>query len=221
MSGDGRRAVLFLNGDYEEDAFYQLLFATADLTVAADGGAAFLQRHRLVPDVLVGDFDSLAPAQVEELEVAGACVVRHPVRKDFTDAEAAVDEALQRGAHTVVLAGALGGGLDHLLGNLAVLRGAARRGCAARLAAPRLSLAVLAQASELVVPAAAGTRVSLLALSDAAVVTLRGFDYSLERGTIVAAGCLGIGNAVLASPATIVLHAGELAVIVMADLGWW
>jgi thiamine pyrophosphokinase len=143
------------------------------------------------------------------------------VRKDFTDAEAAVDEALRRNARTIVLAGALGGGLDHLFGNLAVLRGAARRGCAARLAAPHLSLAVLAQAGELVVPAAAGTRVSLLALSDAAVVSLRGFDYSLEHGTIVAAGCLGIGNAVLVSPAMVVLHAGELAVIVMSDLGWW
>ena len=216
-----RRAVVFVNGEYEDEEFYRRLFAAGDLTVAADGGAGFLLRNGLVPDVLVGDFDSLAAAQVEELAVAGARVVRHLERKDFTDGEAAVDEALTWGAQTVVLAGALSRSLDHVLGNLAVLRRVARRGCSARLAAPGLSLAVLARAGELAVPAEAGTRVSLLALSDEAVVSLRGFDYPLDHGTIAAAGCLGIGNAVAASPAAVTLHAGELAVIAFAELGWW
>jgi len=218
---EARRAVVFVNGEYEDEEFYRRLFAAADLTVAADGGAGFLLRNGLVPDVLAGDFDSLADAHVEELATAGARVVRHPARKDFTDCEAAVDEALAWGAQTVVLAGALGKGLDHVLGNLAALRLVARRGLAARLAAPDLSLAVLAHAGELAVPAPAGTRVSLLALSNAASVSLRGFDYLLDRGMITAAGCLGIGNAVAVSPATVTLHAGELAVIVFAELGWW
>ena len=221
LRAGARRAAVFVNGEYEDEEFYRCLFAAADLTVAADGGAGFLLRNGLVPDVLVGDFDSLAAVQVEELAAAGARVVRHPARKDFTDGEAAIDEALVWGAQTVVLAGALSKGLDHVLGNLAVLRRVARRGCLARLAAPGLSLAVLARDGELAVPAPAGTRVSLLALSDEASVSLRGFDYPLDHGTIAAAGCLGIGNAVAVSPAMVTLHAGELAVIVFAELEWW
>ena len=217
----GACAVVFVNGEYEDEDFYRRLFAAADLVVAADGGAGFLLRNGLVPDVLVGDFDSLAAEQVEKLAAAGARVVRHLERKDFTDGEAAMDEALTWGAQTIILAGALSRSLDHVLGNLAVLRRVARSGCSARLAAPGLSLAVLAHTGELAVTAPAGTRVSLLALSDEAVVSLRGFDYPLDHGTIAAAGCLGIGNAVAVSPATVTLHAGELAVIVFAELGWW
>ena len=58
---------------------------------------------------------------------AGVELIRHPVRKDRTDGELAVDEALRRGAGELVLAGALGA-LDHTLGHLAILRRVAARG---------------------------------------------------------------------------------------------
>lgn len=215
--GGGGRAVIFVNGEYEDDGFYRRLFGTADLTIAADGGARFLLRAGLVPDLLVGDFDSLGEEEVVALGAAGARVVRHAVRKDFTDTEAAIAESLTHGAGEVVLAGALGGGLDHLLGNLAALRGAARRGSAARLAAPGLSLAVLSAPAALSLDAPAGARFSVIALSDEAVVTLSGCDYPLARGVVSAAGCLGLGNAVARPPAGVELHAGEVAVLTFAD----
>jgi hypothetical protein len=75
----GGRAVVFVNGEYEDDGFYRRRFAGADLTIAADGGARFLLRAGLLPDVLVGDFDSLDESQVEALAAAGVRVVRHAV----------------------------------------------------------------------------------------------------------------------------------------------
>ena len=69
------------------------------------------------------------------------------MRKDVTDGELAVDEALRRGAGELVLAGALGA-LDHTLGHLAILRRLAARGVAARLAAPHLAVRVLAAPAE-------------------------------------------------------------------------
>ena len=112
---------MFLNGVYEETAYYVGWAAAADLVVGADGGARFLLAAGVSPDLVVGDFDSLAAARVAELEAAGVELVRHPVRKDQTDGELAVDEARRRGAGELVLAGALGA-LDHTLGHLAVLR---------------------------------------------------------------------------------------------------
>jgi thiamine pyrophosphokinase len=213
----GGRAVVFVNGEYEDDGFYRRLFAGADLTIAADGGARFLLRAGLLPDVLVGDFDSLDEPQVETLAAAGVRVVRHAVRKDFTDTEAALVEAAAWGAGEVVLAGALGGGLDHLLGNVAALRGAARRGCAARIAAPHLTLDVLTAPASMALTAPVGARFSVIALSDEAVVSLAGGDYPLERGVVSAAGCLGIGNVVARRPASVELHAGEIAVLVFGE----
>jgi thiamine pyrophosphokinase len=215
-SGSGpdraRLAVVFLNGEYEEPAFYRGWAQAADLIVAADGGAGFLLEHGILPDVVVGDFDSLSAAAVERLEAAGVELVRHPVRKDRTDGEMAAEEALRRGAVELVLAGALGA-LDHTLGHLAILRHLAARGVAARLAAPRLTARVFAAPAEARLDAPSGTRVSIVPLQGDAIVTLEGFDYPLSRGVLPRDACLGLGNAVEAA-ARILVHEGVVAALV-------
>ena len=98
-------AVVFLDGDYGDPGWYRALVSRAGLVLAADGGARFLAGLGVTPDAVVGDFDSLDEAVVRRLEDDGVELVRHPVRKDVTDGELAVDEALRRGADEVVLAG--------------------------------------------------------------------------------------------------------------------
>ena len=207
-------AVVFLDGVYEDAAYYRAWAEAAALVVAADGGARFLIAAGVRPDVVVGDFDSLPSAAAARLADDGVELVRHPVRKDVTDGELAVEEALRRGAGELVLAGALGA-LDHTFGHLAILRRLAARGVAARLAAPHLTVRVLVAPAETALDAAAGTRVSVAPLGDDAVLTLRGFDYPLTRGVLPGDACLGLGNSVDAGGAAgIVVHEGVVAVLV-------
>ena len=153
-------AVVFLDGDYGDPSWYRVLAARADILLAADGGAAFLAAEDITPQAVVGDFDSLDEAVAGILEDQGVELVRHPVRKDVTDGELAVEEALRRGAGEVVLAGATGA-LDHTLGHLAILRRLAASGIAARLVAPDLAVTVLVAPAEVVLAAPAGVRVSV------------------------------------------------------------
>ena len=210
--GGPRLAAVFLDGDYDDPAYFRGLAEAADVVVAADGGARFLLEHGIRPDVVVGDFDSLPAADVERLEQAGVELVRHPARKDRTDGEMAADEALRRGAGELVLAGALGA-LDHTLGHLAILRRLAASGVPARLVAPQLTVCVLAAPAEARLDAPAGTRVSIVPQYGDALVTLAGFDYPLSRGVLPIDACLGLGNAVLAAP-RILVHEGVVAVLV-------
>ena len=205
-------AAVFLNGDYDDPAYFRDWANAADVVVAADGGARFLLEHGIRPDVVVGDFDSLPPAAVERLEAAGVELIRHSVRKDRTDGEMAADEALRRGAGELVLAGALGA-LDHTLGHLAILRRLAACRVAARLAAPRLTVRVLVAPAEARLDAPAGTRVSIVPQHGDSLVTLDGFDYALDRGVLPQDTCLGLGNAVVAA-ARILVHEGVVAVLV-------
>jgi thiamine pyrophosphokinase len=207
-------AVVFLDGVYEDAAYYRAWAAAAALVVAADGGARFLLAAGVRPDVVVGDFDSLPPAAAAHLAADGVELMRHPARKDVTDGELAVEEALRRGAGELVLAGALGA-LDHTLGHLAILRRLAARGVAARLVAPHLTVRVLVAPAEAALDAVAGTRVSVASLRDDAVLTLLGFEYPLARGVLPADVCLGLGNAVAdGGAARIVVHEGVVAVLV-------
>jgi len=206
-------AVVFLDGAYEDASYYRAWAESAGLLVAADGGARFLLAAGVVPDLVVGDFDSLSAADAERLAGLGAGALRHPTRKDETDGELAVAEALRRGAGELVLAGALGA-LDHTLGHLAILRRLAARGVPARLAAPRLSVRALVAPVEVFLDAVPGTRVSVVPLGADAVVTLSGFDYPLARGVLPAAACLGLGNFVTVKGARIAAHEGAVVVLV-------
>jgi thiamine pyrophosphokinase len=220
MSGRGAEdrgrplAVVFLDGEYGDPAWYRVLAARADILLAADGGAAFLAREGLVPQAVVGDFDSLDEGVAGALAELGVEFVRHPVRKDVTDGELAVDEAVRRGAGGVLLAGATGA-LDHTLGHLAILRRLAARGIAARIVAPDLSVTVLVAPAEVVLAAPTGVRVSLVASGLSATVTLEGLDYPLDRGTLPNDTCLGLGNRVKAGgEARIVVHEGAVVALV-------
>ena len=208
------RAVLFLDGSYEEAAFYRTLGEAAGLLVAADGGARRVLELGLTPDLVVGDFDSLDAGSLGILAAADVELVRHPRRKDQTDGELAVDEALRRGATELVLVGALGA-LDHTLGHLAILRRLAARGVAAHLASPGLAVRALAAPGEARLAARPGTRVSVVPLDGEAVVTLEGLDYLLDHGVLSSHACLGLGNAVAAGAlARVQVHEGSVVVLV-------
>jgi thiamine pyrophosphokinase len=209
---------VFLNGEYAADrAFYERLARSADLVVAADGGAERLADFGLRPDVAVGDFDSLSEDRLAQITAAGVHVRRHPVRKDQTDAELAVAEALRAGATVVDIAGALGGGFDHSLGSLALLRRLAGLNVAARLAEPGLSVTVAAAPRRVVLASQPNVRFSCLPLTARAVVSLAGFDWELDRVALRADRCRGVGNRVARAGAVVEVHAGAVVLAVEAS----
>ena len=207
-------AVVFLDGEYSDLGWHRALAGRADILLAADGGARFLAGLGVTPAAVVGDFDSLDEETAARLKDEGVEFLRHPVRKDVTDGELAVAEAVRRGAGEVLLVGATGA-LDHTLGHLAILRRLGARGIAARLVAPDLSVTVLVAPAIAALAAPGGARVSIAPIGEAAVVTLTGLDYPLERGLLPADSCLGIGNHVTAGgDARIELHDGCVVVLV-------
>ncbi len=209
----GARAVVFLNGEYEDAAYYCARAATADLVIAADGAAEFLSAQGIRPDLVIGDLDSLTTGVLRDMTARGVEVERLPVHKDATDGELAVAEALRRGACEVLLAGALGA-LDHTLGHLAILRSLAARGIDARLVSPDLTVRVFVGPSRSTLDSPPPTKVSLVALGGDALVTLEGLEYPLVRETLPGDTCLGLGNSVASEPPTVLVHEGAVAVLV-------
>jgi thiamine pyrophosphokinase len=209
---------IFANGDYEDDAYYLERFARARRVIAADGGYAFLHRHGLAPEALVGDFDSLPEDLVAAADAAGVTIVQRPTRKDQTDTELAVAEALERGTRAIELLGALGGRPDHLLGHVAVLRGLEQRGVPAWIASPGLVLRVFWAPASVTLDSPPGTIVSFQSLAPTSVLTLRGFEYVATNAPLNAESCLGVSNVVADGPGPprFVLKAGVVVATVSA-----
>ena len=205
---------IFLNGEYEDESFYLGQFAAAQVVVAADGGHAFLRRHGLWPRLLIGDFDSLDADLVTEARAAGVEVAEHPTHKDETDAELAVAQATARYSGEIVLLGALGGALDHVLGHVCILRSLAAQGRVGSIAAPGLAATVLQAPRVLRFGAAVGARVSLVALTSDVVLTLRGLEYELTDEPLPASVCRGLRNRVAAPAACLEPSRGLVLVMV-------
>ena len=94
-----------------------------DYLIACDSGLRWCQREGIVPDLLLGDFDSYAGELPD-----GVPVLRFPVRKDDTDTMLAVRWAAENGFEEILLLCAFGGSLDHLLANLQTLHFACKAG---------------------------------------------------------------------------------------------
>ena len=87
-----------------------------DYVIAADGGYTACRRAGVEPQLLLGDFDSLAEVP------ALPHVERVPVEKDDTDMMLAIKRGLERGETLFHLYGGMGGQrTDHTVANLQAL----------------------------------------------------------------------------------------------------
>ena len=97
-----------------------------DYYIFCDSGLKHLEPLGVLPDLIVGDFDS---HPVPHLPVE---TIRLPREKDDTDTMFAAREAQRRGFSEVLLLGAIGRRLDHSLGNVAILYWLAAQGMVAQ-----------------------------------------------------------------------------------------
>jgi thiamine pyrophosphokinase len=209
-------ALIVADGDVPSRADVdRLMGGTPQLVIAADGGALKAQAIGYPASVVVGDADSLAPAQLVHLRATGVEVVVHPAAKDESDTELALNEALNRGATRVVIVGAFGGErLEHTLANILLLASERLKGRDICLADGASTLRVMHDDARLSIAGASGDFVSLLPLTAQVFgVTTNGLRYALSSETLDQGPPRGLSNELTAPNATIQIGNGRLAVI--------
>ena len=135
--GGTMKKVVFIisGGELLDPAFLreQAMAVSPAAIICADGGARHVDAARMLPDLIVGDMDSLDPKRQADYEAKGCRVVRHPRQKDETDTELALHEAFRAGATEIWIWGALGFRIDHALANIALLFQGKRKGVDVKL----------------------------------------------------------------------------------------
>ena len=177
-----------------------------DFVIAADGGLLHTRKLGVVPNEILGDFDSLGFAP------EGANVF--PVEKDDTDAMLAVRRGLSLGHRNFVLYGSLDGPrLDHTIANFQTLQFLADHGAVGYLVGCR-DLVTVVRDGSISFPTDAEGIVSVFCLGkDARGVTLEGLYYPLENGCLTAGFPLGVSNHFIGKPAKISVRDGSLLVL--------
>jgi len=211
---DAHRALVFAGGD-PPGADDVSASPPADLVIAADSGLEHACALGVPVDLVVGDLDSVAPAVLDAAVADGVAVERHPVAKDATDLELALDAAVDRGVTEVLVLGVGGGRLDHFLGNVLLL--ASPRYAHVRVDA-RVGDAYVTVVHERVeLVGTPGGLCSLLPLGGPAVGVLTdGLRFPLHHETLPPGTTRGVSNEFVGTSATVSLDDGVLLAVVPA-----
>jgi thiamine pyrophosphokinase len=167
---------------------------------------------RWQPDLVVGDMDSIEQTVAKAFRDQGVPFEPHPREKDQTDLELAIGHALDRDAHEIIIAGALGARIDHTLGNLALLALPA-------LAAVRASLVDDSQTIWLVrdhlqIEGKPGDLLSLIPFGgNAHGVCVRGVHWTLDQAELPLGPSLGISNRLTDRRAEVRISTGMVLVV--------
>lgn len=204
-----KRAVLFVNGELSHPAALQRMMRPDDFLVAADGGLRHLQTLGLTPHLLIGDLDSVSLEDVAAMTARKVQIQRFPPQKDDTDLELALQAVRHAGYRQIVLVAALGGRLDHTLGNLYLLTNPAFHDFQVCLEDGQTEVFVIRQTGT--VRGSAGDVVSLLPVeAEASGVTTEGLAYPLRQETLWRHQGRGISNVMLGETAKITVEDGAL-----------
>jgi thiamine pyrophosphokinase len=215
------RAVIVAHGDLDGATLDRALAGPpcdGSVVIAADAGARRAEALGVLPDLVVGDADSLTEGEVARLGGMGVPVERASVDKDESDTELAILAALERGASEIRLVGALGGSrVEHTVANLLLLAHPALDGTdMAILAGPsdlrRMGTQTGPGAIEVV--GSPGDFVSLLPL-DTVVEEVRtqGLRYPLHGESLHPGPARGLSNELLGTSARVTTGRGRLLVI--------
>ena len=179
--------------------------ADNDFVIAADGGLRYLEEAGIVPDLLLGDFDSLG------YYPEGA--LTYPKEKDETDTFLALRYAVANGYRRVRVYGGLGGRLDHTLANVQMLVWAARRGLDVCLCGSAVTLRAVTD-GEIGFPAEMRGGISVFCMDEHAEgIDLLGLKYTLENGELTNEFPLGVSNEFVGAPSTVRVRKGTLLIV--------
>lgn len=230
---------------YNPDGIPEMLLREAEhaTVICADGGYQHAKSAGIVPHYIIGDFDSAplppgdhkthaaAEPAASEHTAAGlaavgftaagltntACVIRLPQEKDDTDTMCCIKKGLELGMERFLIAGGIGGRLDHTLANLQSLAYLNVRGVPAVLA-DKKNLVQIVSPGCLTLARQEGFHFSLFSYSARCRgVTLSGAKYPLTEAVLENSFPIGVSNEFAAETVTVSHSEGQLLVLVSAD----
>jgi thiamine pyrophosphokinase len=206
------RAIIFANGEFRsQDHFPEL--KDGDLIIAANGGSRHCLKLGIIPDILIGDLDSVDRQLLKDWQDAGLKVIEYPEEKDQTDLELALIYAQQENSNEILVFGGIGGRLDMTLANL-ILLAHPELTIPTTLICDKEKVYVLRPGDTLKILGESGDTVSLIPLHPGETrVTSEGLKYPLKNDLLEFGFTRGISNCLLDNKAQIKLITGLMVVI--------
>ena len=203
--------------------------------LAVDRGLECLLRLKINPDEVIGDFDSVSdeariaigleprkkPKKSDEesfvFDVLPYHIRQLDVHKDQTDTEEAIRFAMRYLRGDIVLLGATGTRIDHVLGNISILGLGILSGYRIILMDEHNKVSLVKDEMVIKRDEQFGEFVSIIPYTDNTYVTLEGFRFNVENKQMKRNLSLGVSNVIDDDEAKITVNEGVAIVIESRD----
>ena len=187
--------------------------------IAGDRGLEALYQLKIIPNHVVGDFDSVSP-EILEFYKKQSQIIFHTfhAEKDNTDTDIALQLAIRLKSSKITIMGALGKRMDHAIANIHILKDALEANIPCQMIDEHNRIYLINKEMTLEKEKVYGKYVSLIPLTSTVEgLSLTGFKYPLKDYTLPIGTSLGISNEIIGDTAHIQMKNGILIVIESRD----
>lgn len=179
------------------------------MVIAADGASDFLFRHKIIPDYIAGDLDSISPAALKYFSIRKV-KIKKIYDQNKNDFEKCILLALSKRYKKLYVIGLTGKRFDHTLNNLSVIMKYSGK-VSIRCFDDKFDYFILNKKSEF--RCKVGEAVSLIALPKATGITTSGLKFPLKNGTLEFGGMQGALNIADEKSISVEVKKGSLLII--------
>ena len=187
--------------------------------IAGDRGLEALYQLKIIPNHVVGDFDSVSPEILKFYKKQSQIIFHtYHAEKDNTDTDIALQLAIKLKSSRITIMGALGRRMDHALANIHILKDALEANIPCQMIDEHNRIYLINKEMTLEKDKVYGKYVSLIPLTSTVEgLTLAGFKYPLHDYTLPIGTSLGVSTEIIENIAHIKMDKGILIVIESRD----
>lgn len=206
------KCVIIAHGTLEDYKVIKYECRDADFIICADGGAEYCFKNNIIPNLLIGDFDSIDMDILNHYRAIGVKVESFPVEKDYTDTEICIEKAIELKADEICIAAGVGGRMDHSLGNIFLLSYIMEKGKKGYIASTHEYVYICRDS--ITISGKPGDLISIIPIKgNATGLYTEELKYPLKDGEIEFGRALGISNEMLNYSCSIKVGKGTILVI--------
>ncbi|SCZ76951.1 thiamine diphosphokinase [Acidaminobacter hydrogenoformans] len=215
------RVAIVTGGALEDLDWLKDQLSSYDQIIAVDRGLEAFESMGLIPDFIIGDFDSYAGCADFETRYPETEVMTFDSQKDWTDTELALHKAMALCAthpegSVIDMFGAFGSRVDHMFANLMLLTSIKEKYPRVRALDPNNEVERLYPGTYGIIRRE-GFYVSVLSIDEAASVSLRGFEYDGEALRMYRSGTLGVSNRLIEDTGSVEVQEGPVFLMQCRD----
>jgi len=188
------------------------------MIIAADRGLETVDQLKLIPDYILGDFDSVSRKLLDKYKAMELPIISYPAQKDMTDTQIAIELAMSHKPDRIIICGATGSRADHMLANIHLLLHPLRAGIDACIIDNNNKIYLRNKSFSIKKSEQYGKYVSLLPFTDGVSgISLTGFKYPLNNAELANGSSLGVSNEIEEACGMVSFREGILLVVESRD----